>query len=399
MSGERPLRVLCFSSLYPNAAQPVHGIFVENRLRHVLQSGAVEARVMAPVPWFPFAHPRFGAWADHARAPAAETRFGIEILHPRFIALPKIGMEIAPSLIYAALLGPLRRLQRDWDFDLIDAHYFYPDGVAAARLAKAIGKPLMITARGTDISLISRYPGPRRRILRAAGEASALVAVCDALKREMVALGIDGDKISVLRNGVDLALFHPIDRQAARQAWGVDGKVILSVGHLIERKGHHLVVEALAGLPDVTLLVAGSGPEREALLGLAKSAGVADRVRLLGAVPHERLPELYSAADLLVLASSREGWANVLLEAMACGTPVVATDVWGTAEVVADPAAGWLVPVRSAEAIAGTVRAAFEALPGRRATRHYAEGFDWQATSEGQLALFRQLASSRRDGH
>jgi glycosyltransferase involved in cell wall biosynthesis len=391
--GGRPLRVLCFSSLYPNEVQPVHGIFVENRLRQGLQSGAIEARVVAPVPWFPLAHPRFGSWADHARVPAYETRFGIDVEHPRYPVLPRIGMQIAPYLMYAALLAPLRRLAGTWDFDLIDAHYFYPDGVAAALLARALGKPLMITARGTDISLIAGFAGPRRRILWAARQASALVAVCAALKREMVSIGIDADKISVLRNGVDLDQFQPMDRAAARRSWQVEGRVALSVGHLIERKGHHLVIEALASLPEVTLLVAGGGPQQEALTRLAARLGVGGRVRFLGAVPHQRLPELYAAADLLVLASSREGWANVLLEAMACGTPAAATDVWGTAEVVADPAAGWLIPERSAPAVAASLRQAFDTLPDRAATRLYAERFDWGETSRGQLALFRQLAA------
>jgi len=392
--GGRPLRVLCFSSLYPNEAQPVHGIFVENRLRHVVESGDIEAQVVAPVPWFPLTHRVFGGWADYARVPARERRFGIDVEHPRFPVLPRIGMQIAPYLMYAALLGPLRRLAGEWDFDVIDAHYFYPDGVAAALLARALGKPLMITARGTDISLIAGYPGPRRRIVWAARQASALVAVCAALKREMVSIGIESDKVTVLRNGVDLAQFQPTDRAAARSTWQVEGRVVLSVGHLIERKGHHLAIEALAALPDVTLLVAGGGPELEPLTRLAERLGVGGRVRFLGAVPHRRLPELYAAADLLVLASSREGWANVLLEAMACGTPAAATDVWGTAEVVADPAAGWLIPERSAHSVAATLRKAFGSLPDRAATRRYAERFDWGETSRGQLELFRRLVAS-----
>jgi glycosyltransferase involved in cell wall biosynthesis len=393
--GRRPIRVLCFSSLYPNAAQPVHGIFVENRLRHLLRCGGIEARVVAPVPWFPLTHRGFGGWADYARVPARERRFDIDVEHPRFPVVPRIGMRIAPYLMYAALLAPLRRLAEQWDFDVIDAHYFYPDGVAAALLARALGKPLMITARGTDISLIPRYAGPRRRIVWAARQASALVAVCAALKREMTSIGIDPDTISVLRNGVDLDQFQPRDRAAARRDWQVEGKVVLSVGHLIERKGHHLIIEALADLADVTLLVAGGGPDLEQLTRLAERRGVGNRVRFLGAVPHQRLPDLYAAADLLVLASSREGWANVLLEAMACGTPAAATDVWGTAEVVADPAAGWLIPERSAQAIAATLRHALGNLPDRAATRRYAEGFDWGDTSRGQLALLQRLAAAR----
>ena len=121
---------------------------------------------------------------------------------------------------------------------------------------------------------------------------------------------------------------------------------------------------------------------------------MAARVRFLGAVPHAELAALYGAADALVLASSREGWANVLLEAMACGTPVVATDIWGTPEVVADPAAGRLVPERTPAALAAAVAALLADPPARAATRRYAERFSWDATVEGQLALFAEVVAA-----
>ncbi len=391
-----PVRLLTFSTLYPNAAQPTHGVFVENRLRHLLGSGAATSTVLAPVPWFPSTSSRFGAWAAFARAPREETRHGIAVHHPRFPVIPRVGMSIAPWLLYRAALPAARRLlAAGVAFDAIDAHYVYPDGVAAVWLGRALGRPVVITARGTDVNLIPRYAVPRRLIQGAIAGAAALIAVSGALAEALTGLGAPAGKVTVLRNGVDLALFHPpADRAAARAALGLAGPTLISVGHLIERKGHDLVIEALARLPDWSLLIVGEGPERAKLEALAARPGLAGRVRLLGGRPHAELPTLYGAADMLVLASSREGWANVLLESMACGTPVVASDIWGNPEVVRDPEAGRIVP-RTAEAIAAGVAALAAAAPARAATRAYAEGFSWDATTEGQLALFRRVIAAR----
>jgi glycosyltransferase involved in cell wall biosynthesis len=386
------MRLLTFSTLYPNSVTPSHGIFVETRLRHLLASGAVQSRVIAPVPWFPSSHPRFGSYAGFAAVPPHEERNGIAVDHPRYLLLPKVGMNLAPFSLARAAIAAARKLIADgYDFDLIDAHYFYPDGVAAIRMGQALGKPVVITARGTDINLIPRHALPRRMILSAARDSAAMITVCAALRDELVALGADAAKVNVLRNGVDLALFRPEEREAARVSFGMQGFAIASVGHLIERKGHDLVIRAMPGLPDAHLFIAGKGEEEAGLRRLAAELGVAPRVTFLGAMPQARLRTLYSGADCLVLASSREGWANVLLEAMACGAPVVASNVWGTPEVVAVPEAGVLMRERSGQGIVEAVNALRAALPERAATRRYAEGFSWDDTTNGQLALFRGI--------
>jgi teichuronic acid biosynthesis glycosyltransferase TuaC len=393
------MKILTFTTLFPNSEQPDHGIFVENRLRHLLSSQQLAARIIAPVPWFPLASSMFGRFARFARVPRQEQRRELSIGHPRYLSIPRIGMHIAPLLLYLGTRRAARRLLAEgYDFDLIDAHYFYPDGIAAALLGRELGKPVVITARGTDINLIADFPLPRRMILWAARRAAAVITVCEALRSRLIELGADGAGIHTLRNGVDLVRFRPCDRNAARQTYGVSGTapVLLSVGHLIERKGHHLVIEALARLPSASLIIAGDGPERPALEALAARLGVAGRVRFLGRVAHDILAVLYSAADVLVLASSREGWANVLLEAMACGTPVVASKVWGTPEVVADPVAGLLVEPRTGDAFAASIARLLAAPPPRPATRLYAERFSWDATTAGQLALFRGILTRKR---
>jgi glycosyltransferase involved in cell wall biosynthesis len=173
----------------------------------------------------------------------------------------------------------------------------------------------------------------------------------------------------------------------------VDRRILLSVGLLIERKGHHIAIEALKQLPeDILLVIAGSGPERERLQNLARECGVAARVRFAGQVPNDQLKWWYSAADALVLCSSREGWANVLLEAMACGTPAIATDIWGTPEVIQRREAGRLMAARTPQALVDACRNLFDDYPARAAVRQYAEGFGWDATTAAQLKLFRDIA-------
>lgn len=387
------MRLLTFSTLFPNAARPNHGIFVENRLRHLVGSGQAVSTVVAPVPWFPSQAAMFGDWARHAAAPARETRHGIEILHPRYPVIPKLGMSAAPWLLYRAMVPVLQRLLAEGRrFDAIDAHYVYPDGVAAAWLGRRFGLPVAITARGTDVNLVPRYPLPRRLIQRAIRDAGALIAVSAALKQVLVDLGAPDDKVTVLRNGVETDLFHPpADRDALRRALGLGGPTLISVGGLIERKGHHRTIEAMRDLPDFTLLIAGEGPERARLEALVAQWDLGGRVRLLGPRPHASLPELYGAADASVLASSREGWANVLLESMACGTPVVAADIWGNPEVVRAPAAGVIYAPNTPAGIVAGVRRLFAARPDRAATRAYAEPFSWDETTAGQVAIFQRL--------
>jgi glycosyltransferase involved in cell wall biosynthesis len=391
------LRILTFSTLYPNAAFPQHGIFVETRLRKLVESGQVEARVVAPSPWFPAWAPFPAAYRPYAQVPRHEIREGIAIEHPRYLQIPKLGMTLAPFALAAAAERAMRRLRRHgFDFDLIDAHYFYPDGVAAAIVARRLGKPLTITARGSDITEIAHYPLQRRMIYWAARQAAGVIAVCQALKDEMLRQagpdgGLAGDKIRVLRNGVDLERFRPVDPVAARARLGLAAPALLSVGHLIPRKGHDLVLRALAELEGFQLMIVGRGPELARLQALAATLGVADRVRFCGAVAQDELCVYYSAAAMLVLASDREGWPNVLLESMACGTPVVATRVWGSPEVVRAPEAGVLVARREPGAIAAAIRALHAAMPARTSTRAYAEGFSWDATTAGQIALFRSV--------
>jgi glycosyltransferase involved in cell wall biosynthesis len=388
------MRILTFSTLYPNAEQPGHGVFVETQLRQMLQSGEHQSVVVAPVPWFPSGHPRFGRYAVHARVPRQEERHGIRVLHPRYPVLPKVGMTLAPFLLARSVLPAMRRVLERFRFDVIDAHYFYPDGVAAVMLGRRLAKPVVISALGTDVNLIPGYRLPRRMILWAARHAGGMITVARSLKDRLVALGVPDGRIEVLRNGVDLRLFRPVDRETWRRKLGFTRTTLLSVGNLVTHKGHDLAIRALALLPDMNLVVVGNGPERASLAALAEEQGLAERVTFIPVMPQEDLRHYFGAADALVLASSREGWANVLLESMACGTPVIASRVGGTPEVVTAPEAGVLMAERTPQALAAAARRLLASYPDRAATRRYAEGYSWDATTERHLELFQRVVAS-----
>lgn len=390
------MKVLTFTTLFPNAIRPHHGIFTETALSHILKTGKIDARVIAPVPWFPFKNQRFGEYAKFAQIPQKETRIGIHVLHPRYPLPPRMGMTIAPFLLATSAKRSLEKLINDgFDFDVIDAHYFYPDGIAAIMLGQHFKKPTIISALGTDINLIPKFLLPRKMIKWAAERASSIVTVCEALRTELIHIGATREKIFALRNGVDLSLFRPVDRQLKRAQLEIKEFTLISVGHLVPRKGHDLVISALTQLPNVHLIIVGEGPEEQRLKELAARENLANRVRFTGVLSQQELRVFYGACDALVLASSREGWANVLLESMACGTPVIASNIWGTPEVVRSSAAGLLMHENTSAGIAKTVLRLRENYPNRASTRAYAEQFSWKETTSKKIELLDRAITHR----
>lgn len=390
------LKILTFTTLYPNSETPQHGIFTRTSLGKLLDSGAVDARVVAPIPWFPFESRIFGKYAAMAKSAREREDNGLQISHPRFPVVPKIGQTLAPALLALASIPSIRKvIKSGYDFDVIDAHYFYPDGVAAILLGRYFKKPVLIKALGSDVNVFGQMASSRRAIRWAARHAGAVTAVSASLKQALVDLGVDERKITVLRNGVDLTLFEPSGREQARADLNLQTFTLLSVGNLIEAKGHHLAIELLTRMEDARLIIAGHGPERIRLGRLAKRLGVEERVLFAGSVKQPELALLYKAADAMILASRREGWANVLLESMACGTPVVGTDIPGIADVVRDPCAGRLFADLSVAGLEAAVRTLRADYPERAATRRYAEQFSWAAPTATQTELYASVAAAQ----
>jgi len=386
------LRVLTLSTLFPDASRPDFGVFVERQTLGLAALPDVTVKVVAPIglPVWPLGHlPGHRAFAS---VPLHETWKGLDIWRPRFVTVPATSGRLHVAALLRALAPLLDRLRADFAFDVIDAEFFFPDGPAAAALGRRYRVPVSIKARGADIHHWGRGP-TAAQVRRAGRRAAGLLAVSEAMKRDMAALGLDPARIRVHRTGVDLDRFRPADRVAAKAALGVAGPLIVSVGALIERKGHDIVIAALADLPEATLLIAGQGPERHRLEALVDRLGLGERVRLLGGVPHETLPPLFAAADVMALASSSEGLANAWVEALACGTPVVITDVGGARELLAAPAAG-RIAAREPAAFAAAIATLLAAPPAAEAVRAAALGYTWPTNAAALAAHLRRLVAA-----
>lgn len=389
------LRVLVLSTLFPDASRPNFGIFVERQTRALAAREGVEVRVVAPrgLPPFPLdRHPRYAALAAQ---PAAEEWHGLPVHRPRFLNLPGTGGRFHAAALAAALRPHLAALRRSFPFDVISAEFFFPDGPAAITLGRAFGVPVSIKARGSDIHQWTRRPAIARQIVRAGRAADGLLTVSLPLRDDLIALGMPPERIDCIVTGVDLARFAPRDRSEAKQALGIAGPLVASVGALIPLKGHDLLIDAVATLPSVHLAIAGQGPERERLAARIAALGLGDRVHLLGAIPPERIAGLLAAADVMALASASEGLANAWLEALASGTPIVIPDVGGARQVVTAPAAGRIV-ARTPAAFAAAIADLLAAPPAPADTRRIAEPFTWAANSERLHAFLAGLVAARR---
>lgn len=382
------LRVLTLSSLFPDSSRPNFGVFVERQTLGLAAHPDVELKLVAPLGLPPWPLSRRGHYAPLAALPRHEDWKGVETWRPRFLNLPGTGGRFHAQMLTRALVPLLGRLRRDFAFDVIDASFFFPDGPAAVALGRRFGVPVSIKARGADIHHWGRAPATGAQVVTAGQAADGILAVSQAMKADIAALGIPSERIRVHHTGVDLTRFAPRDQVAAKAALGIDGPLIVSVGALIPRKGHDIVIDAVATLPGAQLRIAGEGPERPRLAAQIARLGLGDRVKLLGSVAHGELPPLLAAADVMALASSSEGLANAWVEALASGTPIVIPDAGGAGEVVTSPDAG-RIATRTAPAFAAAIDALLAAPPARDAVRATAAGFTWEANT---AALFEHLS-------
>lgn len=393
------MKILVFTTVYPNEKQPNLGVFVRMRMSRVAKR--CEIKVLSPVPYFPFA----GLLKDKywQRISRIEYQEGVEVYHPKFFLIPGVMKFLDGFFLYLSTVRAVRKIRQTFDFDLIDAHFAYPDGFAAVLLGKHFQKPVTITLRGTLNRLI-HYKGRRQAIRFALRNTDKVFSVSAYLVKLAKSLGIDESKFVVIPNGVDTSKFQILNRLECRKKLGIplDKRVIVSVGGLVERKGHHRIIETLPDLiknhPNLLYIVVGGGSvEGDMSISLndqVRRLGLIKHVRFIGEIPHNKVNEFLCASDVFVLATRFEGWANVFFEAMACGLPVITTNICGNAEVVKNGENGLLVPFGNQQALADAIDKALMTNWNREAIINYANGRTWDQVADEVYEQFCMILSS-----
>lgn len=394
--------VLAISTLYPNASSPRFGTFVARSLEALAKRGDWRVTVINPIGIPPIV---FGKYRELTELQPVSEEKGIIVHRPRFTLIPKIGARRNAAAIARAALPIAQAIDRMTKIDLIDAEFFFPDGPAAAIMAQEMRLPLSIKARGSDISLWTGYDFACAQILDAAARADGMLAVSEALARDMADLGMPRDKITVHYTGLDRDRFRPLGHTQLRAQLGRQlgfdlphkTPLLACVGALIPRKGQDIAIRALARLPaayaEARLIVVGRGDMAGELRELARSLGVADRVHFAGSLDHDLMPIVLSAADIMVLPTASEGLANAWVESIACGTPVITCDVGGAREIITSATAGLLVE-RNARAVAEAVCTILADPPEPEEVAALAERFSWDANAEALATHFNRLVST-----
>lgn len=394
-------KILVFASLFPSQKRPAAGVFIRERLFRVAEQ--IPVVVVSPVPWFPFQN-IIRLWKPHFRPQPErhEEQQGVQVYFPRFLSVPGIFKSWDGFFMALGSLSTLIKLKKE--FNIIDAHFAYPDGYAATLLGKWLKIPVSITLRGTEVPL-SKIPARKAKMLIALSHAARVFSVSDSLKQLVVSLGADENKIRVVGNGIDIKKFYPLDKMEMREKFNIPAnvKVLISVGGLVDRKGFHRVIDVLPKLvakyPDLIYLIVGGasaeGNIQKQLEEQVSRLKLEKNVRFLGTYSSEKLKEPLSAADLFVLATANEGWANVFLEAMACGLPVITTDVGGNKEVVCDSNFGTITPFGNSESLLTALRNGLEKNWHSESIIRYAKENSWDTRVEILVDEFKNMVVSQ----
>jgi glycosyltransferase involved in cell wall biosynthesis len=379
------MKVLAVTNLFPNSREPGRGIFNRQQFRELAK--LCELRVVAPLPWVP---PFWGS--VHRKVADREVIDGLDVYHPRHLVTPKTGRRFYGLWYYQSIRPVVLDLRREFRFDLIFATWAYPDCYGASALAAEIPVPLVARVHGTDINEGARHPARRALMKLAFDRAKAVVANSAELKSGVAALGIPEEKISVIPNGVDPELFKPLDRgQCRRQLnWGPDKQHILFIGNLVAVKGVSYLLKALTRMraENPVLHVVGSGNLEAALRREAAALGLGDSVIFHGRQPHQDIARWLAAADALCLPSINEGSPNVILEALACGTPVAASRTGGIPDLVDSPDKGRLFRPEDPQAIATAVKEVLD--QNRRGLRPDFKAAGWDSNARQMFEIFRK---------
>lgn len=365
--GGRPLNLLFISNVYPNPVQPGKGVF-NRRMVESLRVLGHRVGVVCPVAWTDAWRKRPTPAAPAANVPAEDAFHR----YPTYYFTPRLFRSMYGVFMWQSIKGTVRALSEQLQPDAVMGYWAHPDGRSAIEAARLAGVPSIVMTGGSDVLLLTRSASRRRLVEGVMHEASAVIAVSEDLKQQLIELGIASDKIGVIRRGVDANAFYPASRSEARDSLGLshDGPIVVWVGRLTPVKGVAVLLEAAALLSaqhvDFQLYLVGSGELAGSLQAQAAALGLEKQVRFVGPVNDvATLAKWYRSANITVLPSLSEGIPNVLLESKACGTPFVASRVGGIPEI-ADEGVDRLVPPGDANALAAALREAL-ANPPRNA--------------------------------
>ena len=391
--------VLVFSSLFPSKVTPNNGLFIRERMFRVAKH--TNLIVVSPKPWFPGQRLLRLFKKNYRPQPErVEVQQGITVYFPRFLSFPGVFRNLDAFMMFICCFYLVKKLKNKHHIDIIDSHFTYPDGLAATYLAQKLSLKSVITLRGTEIPH-SKSISRKKQLLLAWKQADKIFSVSDSLRRHAIALGADAEKFKVIGNGIDTNKFKPLEKAYAKKLLDIDTdtKVLITVGGLVERKGFHRVIACIPELlkehPKLLYLVVG-GPSAEGnfeshIRALVKKLNVTNNVRFLGPIKPQDLNQPLSAADIFVLSSGNEGWANVILEAMACGTPVIASDVGGNSEVINSDMLGKIIPFDNHEALLEALHQGLQKDWDSNTLTNYAQENHWNNRIDLILNEYRSL--------
>lgn len=386
----------------PTPDDPADGIFVMRRLAAMARQSAHS--IVQPIPYFPLVRP-LPQWARASK----HVVDGNDIAHAPMFYLPKILKSRDGYWLYRSAIAHLKILKDGGELSLIDAHFAYPDGVGCVRAAKELGVPIVITLRGVEEDYM-RIPSIARQISQALALADGCICVSHSLKELAVQAGARLDTTQVIHNAVDRRIFAPKNKTGSRSGIGFpsEAPLIVSVGNLLSVKRHSVLISAFEilsqKLPDARLVIIGGAmhePDypRELLLQ-CEDLGIGDRVTFTGMISETEVANWLNSADVFALASRREGCCNAVLEALACGLPVIATPVGDNPHFVHDHHNGYLVPVDDGNAMA---RALMKAVNRQDWDRNHISAElpvgDWDSVAEKILTFFQERINQHKKAH
>ncbi len=388
------MKVLILSNLYPSKLEPTRGTFNLNLFTELTKH--CEVKLLAPVPW----------WGRVRRpgelfSAVSENHTGVEAEFPTYWSIPRV-----PSLHGRGLTASLRphvaRLHRTFPFDVILASWSYPDAYAAARLAQEYSCPVITKVLGSDINELARFPALRKQILWTMNASFRTIAVSEALRQNIISMGIPEDRVIAHHNGVNGDQFTIKDLYEVRSRLGLphDRRLICYVGNFKPEKGVDVLVEAMGNLKqesqkDIELVMVGGGPMEDSLKNRARQLGIENRIHFVGRKLHNQIPDWIAACDVFCLPSRREGCPNVVLEGLASGRPVVASNVGGVPELI-NNLNGILTPSEDPVALAAGLQTAFDRDWNPEQLRTSVESLSWNALSLKLHDILEESIRSRK---